>query len=641
MIHTIETRLKLNTTQELIIDSFVVLWSTYYRKTWKLWNNQQLKETEIYHQLMGLNLFTSRQISSLINKVKTEHDKIKELSKSQLKQQKAKFLNIEKFIATEQKNISKLLDEISNLKLKLKNYDSIKDKSILQEPKNKIHERISKLNYSIKKKNLVLFNKKMKLNRLKRSIFILEQRIKFNKFKLCFGSSQLLKQRPGNHTDKFRISKEQNKYKNKDLNVNLAAWEKDWDLARNNIWISIGDKNKPQGNAEIQYDPQTKILKLRLTETSANERLKEISQQVHIPYEELNNNQNIKYGIYRMQARFMEIPGVEFCLKNQVKIQQAIANQQPITAKIIKKLTPNGKNIGYYLQLSFEEVLNIHQNKMNKSNNLTMGIDLNEKGLAYCIIKADGNKLSPKDKYINSLQYKPCGFIQWDLKEKSTAQRQWVISNKITELLTIAQDFNIQNIAIENLDFSSNMGNMNSGYKGKTNDKGFNYNKMLSSFAKKQFSDMIARKTERLGINLYLVNPAYSSVGGFSKYGIVNKLPVDMAASLWLARQALYGEVYKEEIRNNINNISYIRYVKKHKEAVVFPYDNLSKQSKREINHKKEWNTIAYSLGKNRNSWYKNFITMNKGVNPKVDETLLLQKDLFNYEYDPFAINPS
>ena len=170
---------------------------------------------------------------------------------------------------------------------------------------------------------------------------------------------------------------------------------------------------------------------------------------------------------------------------------------------------------------------------------------------------------------------------------------------------------------------------------------------MLSSFAKKQFSDMINHKTERLGINLYVVNPAYSSVGGFSKYGIMNKLPVDMAASLWLARQAIYGEVYKEEVRNNINNISYLRYVKKYKEAVVFPYDNFSKQSKREIQYKKEWNTIAYALGKNRNSWYKNFMkyikTMNNGVNPKVDETLLLQKELFSSdnEYDPFAINPT
>ena len=116
-----------------------------------------------------------------------------------------------------------------------------------------------------------------------------------------------------------------------------------------------------------------------------------------------------------------------------------------------------------------------------------------------------------------------------------------------------------------------------------------------------------------------------------------------MAASFWLARQSLYGEVYKEEVRNNINNISYVRYIKKYKEAVVFPYDNFSKQSKREIQSKKEWNTIALALGKNRNSWYKNFITMNEGVNSKVDETLLLPKELFknNNEYDLFAINPN
>ncbi len=648
MIHTIETRLKLNETQEFLVDSCVILWSTYYRKTWKLWNNQQLKETEIYHQLMGLNLFTSAQVNSLINKVKTEHAKIKELSKSQLKQQKSKLLNITKFIAAEEKNISKLFDEISNLKLKLKNDSSIKDKSIFKESKNKIYERINKLNYSIKKKNLVLFNKKIKLRRLQKSIHILEQRIKFNKFKLCFGSSQLLKQRPGSFLDQFRLTKEQKKYKNKNTNINLADWEKDWDLAKNNIWISIGDKKSPQGNAEIQYDPQTKTLKLRLTEQAANERLREISHQVHIPYEELNNNKNIKYGIYRMQARFMEIPAIEFCPKNQVKIQQAIANKQPVTAKIIKKLTPNGKSIGYYLQLSFEEVLinNINNKSSSiKNEKLTMGIDLNEKGLAYCIIKADGNKLSPRDQKQNSLQYKPCGFIQWDLKDKTTAQRQWVISNKITEILAIAEDYNIQNISIENLDFSSNMGNMNSGYKGKTTKSGFNYNKMLNSFAKKQFSDMIARKTERLGINLYLVNPAYSSVGGFSKYGIVNKIPVDIAASLWLARQALYGEVYKEEVRNG----SVVKAIKKYKEAVVFPYDNLSKQSKREMNHKVEWNTIALALGKNRNSWYKNYMkyikTMNEGVKPKVGKTLLLKKELFNHkhmnEYDPFAINPS
>ena len=96
MIHTIETRLKLNETQELLINSCVVLWSTYYRKTWKLWNNQQLTEAAIYHHLMGLDLFTSRQVGSLINKVKTEHAKTKELSKTQLKQKKLKITIIAK-----------------------------------------------------------------------------------------------------------------------------------------------------------------------------------------------------------------------------------------------------------------------------------------------------------------------------------------------------------------------------------------------------------------------------------------------------------------------------------------------------------------------------------------------------------------
>ena len=40
---------------------------------------------------------------------------------------------------------------------------------------------------------------------------------------------------------------------------------------------------------------------------------------------------------------------------------------------------------------------------------------------------------------------------------------------------------------------------------------------------------------------------------------------------------------------------------------------------------------------------YINNKTMNEGVNPKVDEALLLPKELFknNNEYDPFAINPS
>ena len=97
-------------------------------------------------------------------------------------------------------------------------------------------------------------------------------------------------------------------------------------------------------------------------------------------------------------------------------------------------------------------------------------------------VKSDGNKLNVthKDKDNNNKSY---GFISWNLENKSTEQREWLISNAITEALTIAQFFGIYSIAIENLDFSSTINNMNSGYKAKSiknkrNKVIFNYNIM-------------------------------------------------------------------------------------------------------------------------------------------------------------------
>lgn len=451
MINTIETRLRLDLTQESGIDSCVILWSEFYHKIWKLWNNNHLSESDIYHQIMSLNLLTSEQVGSLINKVKTEHSKIKELSKVQLKNHQSKLDNINKFISKESKLITRYKKDIITFKSKKK----------LDYPK------IAKLNNSIYKKSLAIAQKKIKVNRLTKSINLIQQRINTNTFKLCFGSSQLLKQRPGNHSDKFRISKEQKVYNN------LSDWKKDWDLSRNNIWYSVGRASKPQGNAEIQYYPNEKKLRLRVTEKTYLHRLELISKETSLNFEELKNIQ--KHSHYRMKARFIEINNVEFCAKNQAKLIQAINNNQPISAKVIKKLSPNGKDIGYYVQLSFEEVIQSSQANLTE---LTMGIDLNQKGLAYCIVKQDGNKLNHIKS--NNIQYKPTGFIQWDLENKTTEQRQWIISNKITELLAIAKSFGIYNVAIENLDFSSTINHMNSGYKSKSNKNNFNYNKMLT-----------------------------------------------------------------------------------------------------------------------------------------------------------------
>jgi hypothetical protein len=76
MISTIETRLKLDDKQELIVNSCLSLWSEYYRKTWVMFNNKKLTEVEIYAQLsktnFKTNLFTSNQVLSLFNESKVK-----------------------------------------------------------------------------------------------------------------------------------------------------------------------------------------------------------------------------------------------------------------------------------------------------------------------------------------------------------------------------------------------------------------------------------------------------------------------------------------------------------------------------------------------------------------------------------------
>lgn len=619
MINTIETRLNLDNQSELtsLIDSSIITWSQYFHKTWALLNRLQKNEQDIYHILIKTNDLTSYQIKSLINKVQTEHAKIKELTKTQLKQKQSKLSYIEEFIKKEQKLINQNKNKIITLKQLLSKF-KLKN-NISKDKLNDTYSKINQLTLSNKKKEFTVEQKIIKVNYLNKSIKLLENRIKNNNFKLCFGSSELLKQYPKHSSNKHRLNQNQQVYKNNEKDIKL--WTEDWNLSRYNQLFSVGSKEKPQGNGEIQYYHETKILRIRLVEKVYLERLQKISQELNIPFEDLNNHQFTKYGIYRKEARFIEINNVEFTLKNQLKIIQAISNNQPITAKLIKRKTSNGKTIGYYVQLSFDEQT-IPLVQLSKKP-LTIGIDLNDKGLAYCIVKPDGNKLNKNINIKNNTNtikneiVKSHGFIKWDLLDKTTEQREWIISNTITELLNIAQSYGVYSVAIENLDFSSTMNKMNKGYK--SNKK---YNKMLTQFAKTKFKDYLQRKCLRLGITVNLVNPTYSSIGGYAKYGLINKLGIDISASLWLARQSIFGQEFKKE-DNVISK-------KRHQELSALPYESQWKQSKKLKFIDKEWKHIGSQLGTDRRLWYINLMNLIKSESNVVKRAELEKDNLIN-----------
>ena len=582
MITTIETRLRLEPQQEHLLHACVEMWSSFYRTTWRLFNNHHCSEKEIYDRLMADGALNSHQVKSLINKVKGEHAKLKALTKTQLIQQQNKASLVEKFIAKLKQELSAGNAKIAGLKQKKTNH----------------HSQIHLLQADIKKKRLLLHAKMLKFQRITKRIHIMGERLSRNTFKLCFGSRDLFRQQPGFHTDAYRLTKEQKVYDSKE------QWLDDWRKARNNILYSVGDKNKPQGNAELQYYPETKTLRVRLVEHVYQQRLAVKALELDTPVQELLNHDIIKHSSLRTQARFMDIQDVSFSQKHLAKLQQVFAlpsdQRQPITAKIIKRQCPNGRDTGYYLQLSFDEVI---QPSFQFTTPYTMGVDLNVKGLAYCIVKEDGNKL----KNDSTRLYPSHGFIPWDLNGKTSAQRSWIISNTIEKLLDVSCHFGIGTLAIEDLDFNATKATMNHGYKAQPN-----YNDMLSQFATSQFKDLLIRKTERLNMKLHLVNPSYSSIGGFTKYGYSNKLPVDVAASLWLARQSLYGKTFKTE--------QHIEYKKFSKESVTLPYVFQPKQSKKfeKLDH---WRHMSNALGTKRSEWIRKMHTL---LRPEVDQPPLI-----------------
>lgn len=610
MITTIETRLRVDLAQAQVLDESIDLLSWAYRKMWSLYNREKKTESEIYHTMMSLNTLTCQQVKSLIYKIKGDRNRLREITKTQLKQSQERLEQVQKFCDKKTQQIK----DHEALILKLKKPEPSKSLMAKQSSTNKTalthqikelpsqspalmtpykkldHKKIASLTKSISNTKRLLKAKNQKIKRISEFIDTLKTRIDSNTFKFCFGSSKLLSQKPGNAKDRFRQKAFQKPY------ASVQEWQADWNLARNNQWFSVGDKSQPQGNPEVQYDPALEHLRLRLPEQIAQKRLLAHSIEQNIDLEKIKTLP--KLSRFRTASKFLEIPHVVFCHKNAQKLQAAIHNKQPITTKILKRKTPNQKEIGYYLQISFEEVILPAQN-VNPPIKI-MGVDLNQEGLAFCVVKPDGNKLPQNQGH---------GFLSWDLYEKSSAQREWLISNTISELLAKATALQVSSIAIENLDFSSKFNKMGAGYK---NDRSFN--KMLSNFASTKFKEQLIRKAERLGLKIAIVNPIFSSVGGFTKFGLINKLPVDISASFWLARQALLGTSFKKE--------NHITWFKKHSEEIAFPYLNLSKQSKTKVLDKIKWKDVSSALGRYRKFWYKNTMIY---LQSKVDLALLDQ----------------
>ena len=532
-MQTFETRLTLTKDQEYLISGLCASHSEGVRHALSATYRQGKDAKTVYAELIRLGL-TAYQSSSAQNVSEM-------LFKRQLEADKYQKTQLENRIVYAKKSIFNLETKLDKKNISLFALTgSAKKKAII-----KIKDE---------RRNIILKKGSLKLKEKK--LASLTNQIKNNKVKICFGSQKLLKQNPKINQDSI--------YKT------YEDWRREWNLRRNNSVVSIGCKSKPNGNPELQWEPTNNSLRIRLTNAQSKVRMQEMSVKTGLDVE---NGIGPKFSKYRMQARFIEIPNVDFTGHHGEARKKIIAAQGklPLTAKII--IREGGR---FYLHIS---VARQDDPSFIPRERGALGVDFNVKGVAWAVVKPDGN-----------LDSKKHGFIEWKIQKQKSGTINVEIGTVAKQLAEIAQLNNVA-IAIENLDFADKKANL---------AKRKEYNAMLSTLATKKFVSMMEKQCKDKAIGLYMINPRYSSVGGFAKYGLLLAGRMDESAAHWIGRQAIFGETYKKK------DMPCVKHgVKLHKEDCRIR--GLQKRKKQSMisSNIVSWSSLSSGLKSDRKLWHK------------------------------------
>ncbi|GAC1525169.1 MAG: hypothetical protein NVS2B4_00930 [Ramlibacter sp.] len=177
------------------------------------------------------------------------------------------------------------------------------------------------------------------------------------------------------------------------------------------------------------------------------------------------------------------------------------------------------------------------------------------------------------------------GFLAWDLKGRTDRERRQQIGTVVAQLARHAKRLKLP-LVIEALDLAMKKAAARAGAVNKR------FNNMLSALPSAQFAEMVQSACEKQHLRLYSVNPLFSSVGGFTKYGRPNRMNADTSAALWLGRQALYGEVWKTE--------DAVCHVGIHDERLVYSHLPATPMQSMTALAGALWKDVAWGLGSNR-----------------------------------------
>jgi len=346
--------------------------------------------------------------------------------------------------------------------------------------------RISQLKTKIEvlKKRIPLLKNPFTIHHKKRRLFSLEQKLKNlekdTKISICFGGKDLFHK---------QFYKEENGY------LTHEDWRKDWTDKRNSGFFLVGSKDETAGNQTCQISEQADgkfSLFLRLPNSSDEKYI--IIKDLDFSYRKQDLLNCIKENTSR---------------KNLQKQEELIYKDFGLAINYRFLRDKKGWRVFVTFALFQPEWL---------SNSClgNIGVDINIDHLAVVEIDRFGN-------FLKKMTIPLC------LYGKSKNEAKALIGDAVKELVSYAESVK-KPIVIEKLDFSKKKAALKEAF-------GHKYARMLSSFAYASIIGMIKSRAWSRKIEIFEVNPTYTSIIGRINFAKRYGLSIHHAASFVIARR--------------------------------------------------------------------------------------------------------
>lgn len=360
---------------------------------------------------------------------------------------------------------------------------------------------LSKKAQKTKKESLALFQKRRLAERQKLKIKHLESDKAQSKVRICFGSKALFKQQHDLQTYGFE---------------NHKQWLDAWQAKRSNQFYLVGSKDETSGNQSVvatKNESGNIDLRIRVPDSLIFEHGKFVTiKDVAFTHGDDPIKQTLLDN-YKRQA-----------LKKTASIKQHGPLYQQHGSAMNYRFMRDEKGWRVFITADYK-----FKQKSDKRLG-AIGVDINADHLAVCEIDETGN-------YINSFNISCCPY------GKNQNQAKAIIGDACKTIVAFAE-LKQKPIILEKLDFGKKKQSLSSMSKAKA--------RMLSGFAYNQIKQNLQSRAFKQGIEVFCVNPAYSSVIGQVKFAHLYCISIHQSAAFVIARR-YYG--YCERLPKRLENI--------------------------------------------------------------------------------------